>query len=42
MQMEVKAEVAILTLDKIDLKMKKITGDKEGHYMIGDQSKRTT
>ena len=34
MQMEVKAEVAILTLDKIDLKMKKITGDKEGHYLM--------
>ena len=29
-----KAGVAILTSDKIDLKIKKITRDKEGHYMI--------
>ena len=35
-----KAGVAILISDKIDLKIKKITRDKEGHYMIRDQSKR--
>ena len=29
-----KAGVAILILDKIDLKMKKITRDKEGHYIM--------
>ena len=29
-----KAEVAILISDKIDLKIKKITRDKEGHYII--------
>ena len=29
-----KAGVAILTSDKIDLKIKKITRDKEGHYII--------
>ena len=29
-----KAGVAILISDKIDLKIKKITSDKEGHYMI--------
>ena len=29
-----KAGVAILILDKIDLKVKKITGDKEGHYIM--------
>ena len=32
MQMEVKAGVAILISDKIDLKIK-ITRDKEGHYI---------
>ena len=37
---EAKAGVAILISDKIDLKIKKITRDKEGHYMIRDQSKR--
>ena len=29
-----KAGVAILTTDKIDLKAKKITRDKEGHYIM--------
>ena len=29
-----RAGVAILILDKIDLKVKKITGDKEGHYIM--------
>ena len=29
-----KAEVAILISDKIDLKRKKITRDKEGHYIV--------
>ena len=29
-----KARVAILILDKIDLKIKKITRDKEGHYIM--------
>ena len=29
-----KAEVAILISDKIDLKIKKITRDKEGHYIM--------
>ena len=29
-----KAGVANLTSDKIDLKMKKITRDKEGHYIM--------
>ena len=38
-----KAGVAILMPDKIDLKIKMITRDKEGHYiMIKDQSKRKT
>ena len=38
-----KPEVAILISDKIDLKIKKITRNKEGHYiMIRDQSKRKT
>ena len=38
-----KAGVAILISDKIDIKIKKITGDKEGHYiMIRNQSKRKT
>ena len=40
---QMQAGVAILTLDKIDLKIKNITRDKEGHYiMISDQSKRKT
>ena len=30
-----KAVVAILISDKIDLKIKKITRDKEGHYFFG-------
>ena len=29
-----KAGVAILISDKIDLKIKKITRDKEGHYIV--------
>ena len=29
-----KAGVAILTSDSIDLKVKKVTGDKEGHYTM--------
>ena len=29
-----KAGLAILILDKIDLKIKNITRDKKGHYMI--------
>ena len=38
-----KAGVAILISDKTDLKIKKITRDKEGNYiMIRDQSKRKT
>ena len=38
-----KAGVAILMSEKINLKMKNITRDKEGHYiMIKDQSKRKT
>ena len=35
--------VAILISDKIDLKIRKITRDKDGHYiMIKDKSKRKT
>ena len=38
-----KTRVAILISDKIDLKIKKITRDKEGQYTGSrDQSKRTT
>ena len=38
-----KAGVSILVSDKIDLKIKNITRDKEGHYiMTEDQSKRKT
>ena len=29
-----KAEIAILITDKIDLKIKKVTRDKEGHYIM--------
>ena len=36
-----KAGVAILTSDKIDVKMKNILRDKEGHYIRSkDQSKK--
>ena len=36
-----KARVAILTEDKIDFKIKTVTRDKEGHYiMTKDQSKK--
>ena len=34
MEMERKAGVAILIPDKIDLKIKRITRDKEGHYIM--------
>ena len=38
-----KVGVAIFISGKIDLKIKKITRGKEGHYiMIGDQSKKKT
>ena len=37
-----KAGVAILISGKIDINIKKITRDKDGHYMIRDQSKRKT
>ena len=38
-----KAGVAVLISDKTHLKIKTITRDKEGHYiMIRDQSKRKT
>ena len=35
-----KARVAILISDKIDLKIKKVSRDKEGHYIMREQSKR--
>jgi len=35
-----KAGVAILITDKIDLKIKKVSRDKEGHYIMREQSKR--
>ena len=34
MQMEIKAGVAILISDKIDFKIKNVTTDKEGHYLM--------
>ena len=34
MQNQKKAEVAILTSDKIDFKIKTITRDQEGHYIM--------
>ena len=38
---QMKAGVAILTSDKIDVKMKNILRDKEGHYIrTKDQSKK--
>ena len=38
---DVKAAVAILTSNEIDFKTKKVTRDKEGHYiMIWDHSNR--
>ena len=36
-----KARVTILISDKIDLKIKKITRDKEGHYIMIKESKET-
>ena len=33
-----KAGVAVLIADKIDLKIKKITRDKEGHYIMIKES----
>ena len=33
-----KAGVAILTSDKIDFKIKTITGEKEGHYIMVKKS----
>ena len=36
-----KAEVAILVSDKIDFKIKTVTRDKEGHYIMSkDQSRK--
>ena len=35
-----KAEVAILISDKIDFKIKTVTRDKEGHYIIDRKSTR--
>ena len=32
--MQKKAEIAILISDKIDLKIRKVTGNKEGHYIM--------
>ena len=37
-----KAGVAILITDKIDLKIKKVSRDEEGHYIMREQSKRKT
>ena len=34
MQLGSKRKLAILVSDKIDLKIKKITGDKEGHHIV--------
>ena len=38
MQMESKAGLAILMSDKIDLRIKKTTGVKEGHYIMIKES----
>ena len=40
MQTGIKAGVAIFISDKIDFKVKNILRDKEGHYLIKDQSKK--
>ena len=37
-----KAGVGILISDKTDLKIKTVTRDKEGHYIIINQSKKKT